>query len=201
MYVTGGTSIEFDLSDGDGPVLGIGFDSENDEGLVVTKVQVLDGTPADVPVPNGNLYSVMSIDVGAEGTISNDNAENIMIRFKVNKEWINENNIDMDTICLMHFYEVKWQELPTDFESENEKFLYFTAETPGFSIFSIVADTASKDVSEESVQTEETVSLTSEEGQQEETDTEDTKNTPGFGVLAGIVFVSLALIVLRKINS
>ncbi|WP_406656130.1 PKD domain-containing protein [Methanolobus sp. ZRKC2] len=192
-HVMGGTSVEFDLSGGDDPVIGISFDAKDNEGVVVTKVQVLDHKPADVAAPKGRSYSIMSIDVGSEGTVSEHNADNIMIRFKVSREWVIENNIDLDTIRLTRFHGEEWQDLPTYQEREEEEFIYFTAETTGFSIFSVVGDT----IGEKSVE-EETESIVLAKEQTYEPVTEETKDTPGIGVLMGIIFVSFALLVLRE---
>ncbi|WP_319507716.1 PKD domain-containing protein [uncultured Methanolobus sp.] len=190
-HVMGGTSVEFDLSGGDDPVLGISFDAKDNEGLVVTKVQVLNERPSDVPAPQGNSYSVMSIDVGATGTISEHNADNIIIRFKVSREWIEQNNIDPETIRLTRYHGEEWQDLPSYQEREEDGYLYFYAETPGFSIFSVVGDT----VGAEDVESEPEL-VVSEEGN--EPVTEETPDTPGFTGMVSLVFVTLAFLVLRK---
>jgi PKD repeat protein len=70
----------------------------------------------------------------------------------------------------------------------------------------ISTDNSSEELSEESAQTEETAPFTSEEEQPDEpvtedSDVEDTKSTPDFGALAAIVLISLAMLVLRKINN
>ncbi|SFM33040.1 PKD domain-containing protein [Methanolobus profundi] len=190
-YVMGGTAVEFDLSDGNGPVIAISFDSKDNEGLVVTKVQVLKERPSDVPVPQGSSYSLMSIDVGAVGTISEDNADNLRIRFKVSREWIEENNIDVSTIRMTRYHGEQWNDLPTYQEREENGYIYFYAETPGFSIFEIVGD----EISEATEQVPVPSSLDEEEVGPVE---EETPDTPGFTVIAGIVFVSLAVLVRRK---
>jgi PGF-pre-PGF domain-containing protein len=140
IRVTGGSSVEYDFSDSGTPLVGVSFDAKDDEGLVVAKVQVLSSNPDSVPSPSGKSYQVMSIDVGSEGTISSDSADNIQIRFKVSKEWIEENNIDVSTIRMTRFHGEQWNDLPTYQESEDDEFIYFYAETPGFSIFEIVGD-------------------------------------------------------------
>jgi PKD repeat protein len=66
-----------------------------------------------------------------------------------------------------------------------------------------ITDNVSEEIPKESVQEEETVSVISEEEKTEQTDTkepvtEETKDTPGFSALTGLVFVSLALLVLKK---
>jgi PKD repeat protein len=61
-----------------------------------------------------------------------------------------------------------------------------------------ITDNISEEIPEESIQAKENVSVISEEEKTEKTDSDDIKSTPGFGALAGIVFLLLALIVFRK---
>jgi PGF-pre-PGF domain-containing protein/uncharacterized repeat protein (TIGR02543 family) len=142
IRVTGGSPVEYDFSDSGTPVLGVSFDAKTDQGLVVAKVQVLSNAPEGVPSPSGHSYQMMSIDVGSEGTISSSSgsADNIQIRFKVSKQWIEENNIDISTIRMTRYHGEQWNDLPTYQEREDDEFIYFYAETPGFSIFEIVGD-------------------------------------------------------------
>ncbi|MEZ5335299.1 MAG: PGF-pre-PGF domain-containing protein [Methanolobus sp.] len=194
-YVMGGTPVEFDLSRGDDPVVAITFDAKDNEGLVVTKVQVIKERPSDLPAPQGSSYSIMSIDVGATGTISEDNADNLRIRFKVSKEWIEQNGIDLSTIRMERYNGGQWNALPTYQEREDDEYIYFYAETPGFSIFEVVGDKISK-VSEQvpasaPVTEDETEVIVEEEE-------EETQGTPGFTGLLSLVFISFALLFLRR---
>nr|WP_321496323.1 PGF-pre-PGF domain-containing protein [uncultured Methanolobus sp.] len=190
--VTGGSEVEYDFSGSGTPVLGISFDAKEDKGLVVAKVQVLSGNPDDVPSPSGKSYQMLSIDVGSEGTISSDSAGNVKIHFKVSKQWIEENNIDISTIHMTRYHGEQWNDLPTYQEREDDEYFYFYAETPGFSIFEVVGD----EIGETSGQVTETSTTAAEEV--EEPVEEETANTPGFTALAGIVFVSLAVLMRRK---
>ncbi len=196
IRVTGGSEVNYDFSDSGTPVLGVSFDAQDDKGLVVAKVQVLSDAPEGVSSQSGNCYQMMSIDVGSEGTISSGTADNIMIRFKVNKQWIKENNIDVSTIHMTRYHAEQWNNLPTYQEREEGEYIYFYAETPGFSIFNVVGDTISE-TSEELVK----ASAPIVEEMTEPVEEEETKDTPGFTAIAGIVFVSLALLVSRKQKS
>ncbi|MBP1909980.1 PGF-pre-PGF domain-containing protein [Methanolobus bombayensis] len=191
-YVMGGTPVKFDLSGGDDPVMAISFDAKDNEGLIVSKVQVFKERPSDVPAPKGSSYSVMSIDVGSSGTISTHNADNIQIRFKVSREWVEENNIDISTIRLTRYHGEQWNDLPTYQEKEENGYIYFYAETPGFSIFEVVGD----EVTETTEQVPASTPLVEEKT--EPVEEEETSSTPGFTALAGIVFVSLAVLLRRK---
>ncbi|WP_319507323.1 PKD domain-containing protein [uncultured Methanolobus sp.] len=190
--VTGGSEVNYDFSDSSTPVLGVSFDAKDDKGLVVAKVQVLSSSPEGVPSVSGNSYQMMSIDVGSEGTISSDSADNVKIHFKVSKQWIEDNNIDISTIRMTRYHGEQWNDLPTSQESEDDEYFYFYSETPGFSIFSVVGD----EVSDTPVETVETSTAMAEEV--EEPVEEETPDTPGFTTLAGIAFVSVAYLVSGK---
>jgi PGF-pre-PGF domain-containing protein len=64
---------------------------------------------------------------------------NATIEFKVNKTWINENDIDETTITLNRYSNItgNWCALPTTKIEEDNTSLYFESETPGFSLFAI----------------------------------------------------------------
>ena len=190
--VTGGSEVNYDFADSGTPVLGVSFDAKDDKGLVVAKVQVLSSNPDGVPAPSGNSYQMMSIDVGSEGTISSDSAENVMIHFKVSKQWIEENNIDISTIRMTRYHGEQWNDLPTSRESEDDEYYYFYAETPGFSVFNVVGDEIGE-TSEQAVASESAVEEVEEPEEEDET-----PDTPGFTALAGIVFVSLSVILRRR---
>ncbi|WP_445475544.1 PGF-pre-PGF domain-containing protein [Methanococcoides methylutens] len=126
------------------------------------------------------------------GTISEENADNIIIiNFKVSWEWVNENNIDLSTIRLMRFHDGEWQELPTIEMSDDGEFLYFNAQTPGFSVFSIVGDEAG---SVEPVAEEVTTEVAGEPGE------ESAASTPGFTMLFSIALLAIAAVVIRRRN-
>ena len=190
--VTGGSEVEYDFSDSGTPVLGVSFDAKDDKGLVVAKVQVLSSNPDGVPSPSGKSYQMLSIDVGSEGTISSDSAENVMIHFKVNKQWIEENNIDLSTIRMTRYHGDQWNNLPTSQESEDGEYYYFYAETPGFSVFNVVGDEIGE-TSEQDAASESAVEEVEEPAEEEET-----SGIPGFTAIAGLMFVSLAVLIRRK---
>jgi PGF-pre-PGF domain-containing protein len=191
--VTGGSEVNYDFSDSGTPVLGVSFDAKDDGGLVVAKVQVLSSTPDGVSISSGNSYQMMSIDVGSEGTISSDSADNVMIHFKVSKQWMEENNIDVSTIRMTRYHGDQWNDLPTTQENEDGEYFYFYAETPGFSIFNVVGD----EISETFEQVSSSSSVVEEEAESVE-DEQETPDTPGFTAIAGIMFVSLAFLVSRR---
>ncbi len=122
-YVTPG-KIEYDFFNTSSPVIGISFDARDHEGRVVAKIEVLDGMPGNVSSPLGNIYRMLSITVGSEGKISDDNADNILLNFRVSWDWIRENNIDPDTIRIVRFHDGKWEDLPTTLVYDDGEMIY-----------------------------------------------------------------------------
>ncbi len=146
--VLAGAEVEYDLSGGQSPVLGVSFEAKSNEGNVFTNVQVLNSLPAGVSEDSSsrNKYERLSITVGSEGTISSSNADNIMINFKVSKQWVRENNINPATIRMTRYHDGAWEDLPTSKADEDDEYYYFTAQTPGFSIFEVVGDEFEEEV-------------------------------------------------------
>jgi len=87
----------------------------------------------------------------------------------------------------------KWEELPTQSENEDDEYLYFVAQTQGFSIFSVVGDEVV--LANEGANNVPTVFT--EEGAEVPATTED-KKTPGFTGLMGLLFVAVAFSVSRR---
>ncbi len=71
--------------------------------------------------------------------------ENAVICFKVEKSWIQDKGIDQASITLNRYDDRKWNKLPATLLREDDKYLYFTAETPGFSPFAITGKLTAKE--------------------------------------------------------
>ncbi len=198
--VLAGADVNFDLSSGEGPVLGISFKANSNEGNVVATVQVLNERPAGVTgEPAGRRYQTMSITVGREGTISKDNADNINIKFKVSKEWIRQNGIDPATIRMTRYHDGTWNDLPTDSVDEDDEYYYFSALTPGFSVFEVVGDEATQQTGQTSeVDTQPATSPEQQTTQQTVPEEEEEESgLPGFTAVWGTIMLSLAAVVCR----
>jgi len=61
--------------------------------------------------------------------------------FKVEATWIEEKNIDKNTIVLIRYHDGEWLNLTTKLLSENETHIFFLAETEGCSTFAVVGST------------------------------------------------------------
>ena len=119
-------------------ILTVEFDPKRSFGKTTAIIEMLKDTSAIAgdPAP-GKVYKNINIWVGNSGFSNPENLENAKISFRVNRTWIFENGIDESTITLYHYNEENWNPLSTSLIGEDENYLYFTAETPGFSPFAI----------------------------------------------------------------
>ncbi|MBW2675807.1 MAG: PGF-pre-PGF domain-containing protein [Deltaproteobacteria bacterium] len=101
-------------------------------------VQKLGGKPTIIAeTPHGEVYSYLNISV--------ENAEDIDIKdakitCKVDRSWIDDNNVDRSTIRLNRYHDGRWNPLPTQLTGEDDAYVYITAQTPGFSVFAITGE-------------------------------------------------------------
>lgn len=106
------------------------------EGTV--KVQVLKERPVGlvkVAAP-GVVHQYLNI---SSENVAPGNVEEVTIEFKVEKSWVAEEDIDEGTIALCSYDAEanEWTPLPTEKMGEDANYLYFTAESPGLSVFAI----------------------------------------------------------------
>ncbi len=116
---------------------------------VKATVYKLEQKPDDIPEPpiqDGKIYKYLDMKVLAEEDgediyVPEDVFESVRIRFKVEKTWIKENNIDKNSITLMRYHDGEWQYLATSIIYSGNDFVYLIALTPGFSTFAVVGST------------------------------------------------------------
>lgn len=112
---------------------------------VEVTVESLKNKPSEVASSPGssrsrvyNYLSISSTEQEVEG----------QIRFKVNQTWIKDSDIDPLTIRFARYSNGEWEELPSTKYGANSNYLYYYANTTGFSYFSILADSRVEDVEE-----------------------------------------------------
>jgi len=99
------------------------------------QAQQLSERPAevtDVPSGHGLVGYYMRIETGAR-------VDNATVEFKVPKLWIRVNGVDNASVRLLRYHNGEWNELDTTLLSDDENDVYFSAETPGFSVFAVAA--------------------------------------------------------------
>lgn len=120
----------------------IKFTALKNAGEVSATIEVLKGRSALVKTdPPGHVYQNMNIWVGKSGFATSNNIADVNVGFKVEKSWIEDNDIVVSTIRLRRNHDDVWNPLPTKKSGEDDKYLYFESKTPGFSPFSITGDT------------------------------------------------------------
>ncbi|TQD26130.1 S-layer protein domain-containing protein [Methanolobus vulcani] len=127
----------------------INFEASRNWGKIFSTIEMLNGRSAlvDEDAPD-IVYCNVNLWVGKSGFSSSDNIANPVIGFKVEKEWIEDNEIDVDTIKLCRYSNGEWNYLDNQKTGEDDKYLHFEASTPGFSPFAIVGNSVEKTVEE-----------------------------------------------------
>ncbi|MEE9594093.1 MAG: PGF-pre-PGF domain-containing protein, partial [Candidatus Hydrothermarchaeales archaeon] len=63
--------------------------------------------------------------------------ETVTIKFKVGKQWLTNNEIDPANVVLFRYSGGEWNALPAQMSSEDSNNVYYSAESPGLSLFAI----------------------------------------------------------------
>ncbi|WP_342304249.1 PGF-pre-PGF domain-containing protein [Methanolobus sp. ZRKC5] len=117
-------------------IVSVSFTSKLNGGQVKAVVEMLKDTSSQVgSSAPGNVYENMNLHIDSK--LASDAISNPKINFKVEKSWINENEIDLSTITLCRYSDSNWGQLPTERQGEDDLYFYFASTTPGFSPFAI----------------------------------------------------------------
>ena len=208
-FITSGSSVKFDFPKNATAVVYLSFDSKKTAGKTTTIVEMLKGKSTFVSeLPSSEVYKSLNIWVGNSGFATSSNIENAVVCFKVEKSWIQDKKIDKSSITLNRYSDKKWTQLPTSLLSEDDKYLYFTAKTPGFSPFAITGKTTATgteiqpgtttQVDQNNGNTAANVEQTSEKKNNTNTPEKESKGTPGFGILCGITGLLAVFLYRRK---
>jgi PGF-pre-PGF domain-containing protein len=138
-FISNGKSAEFDFTRNVTPVVYVSFDSKKTFGKTSTIAEMLKekSTLVSEP-PSDEVYKYINIWVGNGGLTNSKNIENPLIAFRVEKSWIQEKNINKSSITLNKYNsDKKWDQLQTNLSGEDDKYLYLTVPTSGFSHFAI----------------------------------------------------------------
>jgi PGF-pre-PGF domain-containing protein len=123
----------------------VSFDSKKTTGKTTAIAEMLKGKSTLVSeLPSGEVYKSLNIWVGSSGFATPQNIKDAVIYFKVEKSWIQNNNIDQASIVLNRYNDTKWNQLQTIQSGEDGKYVYFTAKTPAFSFFAITGKAVTK---------------------------------------------------------
>jgi len=110
------------------------------ENVKITVQEVTEGAAGIAIGAPGTTYKYLNI---VAENITDAQIGSVVIRFKVEKSWIIANDIDIATITLNHYDPLtgEWTSLPTTYLSEDDTYVYFSAISPGLSIFGVSGST------------------------------------------------------------
>lgn len=94
------------------------------------------GLPSSIPAPDGTAFQFIELTLYKTTDEAIGSAQ---IEFTVPLSWLEEEGFDPADIILYRWNDGEWQSLPTDFVKEENGNAYFTATSPGFSLFAITA--------------------------------------------------------------
>lgn len=201
-FITSGNSVEFEFPENATPVAKVSFDSKKTTGKTTAIAEMLKNKSSLVSeLPSDEVYKSINIWVGTSGFATSDNIENAVVAFKVEKAWVQDKNIDQSSITLNMYNDNKWDPLSTTLSGEDDKYLYFTAETSGFSSFAITGKTAATEAVNETQSESDTQGLeqdngstaantdeqTPEQTQSPDTSGNESTKSPGFEVIYGVI--------------
>lgn len=142
QFVTNGNRIRFYFTRAVTPVVYVEFDAKRSFGKTTTIIEELKGKSVLTPAgPEGEVYKYLNIWVGNGGVATPENIGNPVIGFKVEKSWLKENEILESSIKLWRYNDDVWNLLLPEKVNEDDEYVYFEAETPGFSPFAITGVT------------------------------------------------------------
>lgn len=81
-----------------------------------------------------DTYKYFGIDVSNDDDLPK--IYKVLIEFRVRNSWMEQNNIDKEDIVMFR-YSNGWNQLKTDYTTDDNVYTYYIAESPGFSYFAI----------------------------------------------------------------
>jgi PGF-pre-PGF domain-containing protein len=152
--VISGYHIEYEFPENVTCITHIEYDATRTFRKTTTIVEVLKGKSTLVPIlPPGEIYKHVNIWVGENAAGLPTSLENGLVGFRVEKAWIEENNVSESLVTLQRYEKGKgWKPLDTEKTGEDKKYVYFESKTPGYSFFAITEYNAEEDKEETQLQ-------------------------------------------------
>jgi PGF-pre-PGF domain-containing protein len=193
IFVNKNSHVSYEFNEDGNAISSVEFYSLKNSGTISTIVEVLKSRSSFADSDAlGTIYQQMNIWVGKSGFVTPENVENLMITFKVEKSWFDENNIEASTVNLYRYADGSWNALPTSITEEDADFVYFESQTPGFSPFAIGSEAEVVETADES-----SLESVDDENVDETTveDTETESESSSFtGILVALGGISVLLI-------
>ncbi|MCM1986886.1 NosD domain-containing protein [Methanococcoides seepicolus] len=200
--IVGGLAISYIFDEEQNAIQYINFSALRNYGRVSTTIEVLKNRSAmvDESAP-GVVYSNLNIWVGRAGFATEDNIADPVIGFSVAKEWLIGNGIDENSITLYRHNEGKWNALNTMKIGEDDSYIYFEAETPGFSPFAIAGEVDDGTVTDNTISDDELSNPGDDtESVEEDIPTAESNDIPGFSIFTSVFVLVFACLSQKRKN-
>jgi len=138
VYVSKYNQIEFSFEKIENDIEYIKYRALENSGTISAIIEILKDTStiAGQP-PSGIVYQNINIWIGSKGYATEKNMEDPVIGFKVEKKWMEDNDLEHGSITLNRYHNEEWVPLPTSKINESTSYVYFESHTTGFSPFAI----------------------------------------------------------------
>ncbi|MEM5772145.1 MAG: PGF-pre-PGF domain-containing protein, partial [Candidatus Aenigmatarchaeota archaeon] len=131
--ISSGQSITYNFSLPKLDIIEIILTFANSVSGISININQLSESPGIIDVP-GIGYAYITID---KTNFKDSDISSTTIKFRIPISWLNENNIDENSIKLYKYENGEWKELPTSILSRDDKYIYYSATSQGLSIYSI----------------------------------------------------------------
>ena len=135
--IVGGYPVKFNFTENATCITYIEFESLKTFKKTTTTAEVLYNASVFVPeLPAGRIYQCTNIFVGNKGAGLPTFLKSGLVRFKVEKSWIKEYNVN-ESLITLQWYNNGWVPLHAEKVGENSDYVYFESKMPGFLFFAI----------------------------------------------------------------
>jgi PGF-pre-PGF domain-containing protein len=100
-------------------------------------IEELAEMPEWAAAPSGVVYKYLGI---ITTSISTTSIQSTKVEIKVPRSWIEQNNVNENTIKLLRWANNRWENLPTTFIIEDNGYLSFEASAEGFSLWGVAGE-------------------------------------------------------------
>jgi len=136
--VVSGNHIIYDFPKNNTCIVYIEYDAERTLLRTTTTVEELKNKSVFVPeLPSGRVYKHVNIWVGDKRGGLPTSLKNGLVGFRVEKEWIKNNNVNESLVTLQWYNNNSWEPSYTEKVGEDNTHVFFKSETPGYSFFAI----------------------------------------------------------------
>ena len=198
--------VDFDFNDEKNDIDYVRYLSLKNAGKITVTIEVLKNTSTfSNSAASGTVYKNINIWVGKTGYATKENIKDPAIGFRIDREWLLDNDIDQSSVELQRYSEGAWNKLSTEMSGSDEDYVYFEAKTPGFSPFAITGmstETQTGTTVEGTVLMEEEIE-TNEDSLEKKTSESETGSSTSSTVLwayagfAGLI-LAIAYLLVRK---